>query len=127
MTDVPPVDGLVLANEDLRLIAHERTGEVIKLRTKIERLAEIVSRIHGYYNDLQIHHEKFCKPSCGTAYGVLPDPAEFSAPTPTPETGPPLSDALPGCMFRFCPNLDKCEADGCPTPWPTKVEKIGHD
>ena len=35
---------------------------------------------------------------------------------PTPETGPPLSDALPECMFRWCPTLDKCKAGGCPTP-----------
>ena len=42
--------------------------------------------------------------------------------TPTSETGPPLSDALPECMFRFCPTFDKCKADGCPTPWPKVYE-----
>ena len=45
---------------------------------EIERLTEIVGRIRGYYNGLQVHHEKFCLPSCGMAYGVLLDPAEFS-------------------------------------------------
>ena len=38
MSDVPPLDGLVLANEDLRIIAHERAREVIKLRVEVERL-----------------------------------------------------------------------------------------
>jgi hypothetical protein len=35
----------------------------------------------------------------------------------TSKTGPSLSDALPACLFRYCPTLDKCKADGCSTPW----------
>ena len=41
----------------------------------------------------------------------------ISESSPTPETEPPLFDALPGCLFRWCPTLDKCKTGGCATPW----------
>ncbi|KKL47869.1 hypothetical protein LCGC14_2331190, partial [marine sediment metagenome] len=57
--------------------------------------------------------------------GPAPQEISESSPgetEPTPETGLSLSDALPECMFRFCPTLDKCKANGCPTPRPQVYE-----
>ncbi len=52
---------------------------------------------------------------------------EISESSPTPETGLSLSDALPECMFRFCPTVDKCKANGCPMPWPKVYESKTED
>ncbi len=43
-----------------------------------------------------------------------------------------ISDALPGCLFRYCGKIEKCGAEGCenlanppkePRSWPTAEEE----
>ncbi len=64
---------------------------------------------------LPLRAEIVCLREATSLYKALLENRSVSS--PTPETGPPLSDALPECQFRWCPTLDKCKTGGCATPW----------
>ena len=117
-------------------VKERREGLGLSLNNLARRSGCTKSHIHGIENDRATNPSTLM--ICGLAAGLQISAVELfriaaelsSEPsgTPTPDPGPPLSDALPECLFRFCPTLDKCKADGCTDRRPKVYEsKTGDD